>query len=238
MSMTTGTMIGRYTVGSLLGAGGIGEVYRATTPASGATWRMKVLPATSPGRGRRHRFEQEARTAGALNHPELLTIFDAGTAEGRPYMVTELLDGRRCAAPRDRGGALRKASIRHPDRQRPRRRARAGDRAPRHQAGEPVRHRRRAGEDPRLRPGQASPLATDQRSPTRPWTGTLPGTVMEPSATWRPSRCAGSPSINARTSSPSARPLRDARRPGSVRPGYSRRRDHRDPERAATGHRR
>jgi Tol biopolymer transport system component/serine/threonine protein kinase len=71
------------------------EVYRAHDSRIRRDVAVKVLPPTyAKFADRLHRFEQEARAVGALNHPNLLTIFDAGTAEGRPYIVTELLEGQ------------------------------------------------------------------------------------------------------------------------------------------------
>ncbi len=71
------------------------EVYRAHDARIRRDVAVKVLPPTfAKFADRLHRFEQEARTVGALNHPNLLTIFDAGTAAGRPYIVTELLEGQ------------------------------------------------------------------------------------------------------------------------------------------------
>jgi eukaryotic-like serine/threonine-protein kinase len=79
---------------ALLGAGGMGEVYRAHDPRIGRDVAIKVLPqsvADDPERLRR--FEREARAAGALSHPNLLTVFELGNHEGSPYIVTELLEG-------------------------------------------------------------------------------------------------------------------------------------------------
>ncbi|HEY3121220.1 MAG TPA: protein kinase, partial [Vicinamibacteria bacterium] len=89
-----GTRLGPYEVVSRLGAGGMGEVYRARDPRLGRDVAVKVLPeafARDPDRLRR--FEQEARAAGALQHPNVLAVHDVGAADGRPYIVTELLEG-------------------------------------------------------------------------------------------------------------------------------------------------
>ena len=94
MSPTVGTRLGPYEILSPLGAGGMGEVYRARDPRLGREVAIKVLPeavATDPDRLRR--FEQEARAVGALNHPHILTVYDVGTHDGTPYVVTELLEG-------------------------------------------------------------------------------------------------------------------------------------------------
>ena len=94
MSLPAGTRLGPYEVLTPIGAGGMGEVYRALDTRLGRHVAVKVLPeglALEPTRLRR--FEQEARAASALNHPNILTLFDVGSAEGTPYLVTELLDG-------------------------------------------------------------------------------------------------------------------------------------------------
>jgi eukaryotic-like serine/threonine-protein kinase len=106
MALTPGAKIGPYEIIAPLGAGGMGEVYRARDPRLGREVAIKVLPASFCGDADRlRRFEQEARAAGALNHPGILAVYDVGTHEGTPYLVTELLEG---ATLRDRlaGGAL------------------------------------------------------------------------------------------------------------------------------------
>ena len=89
-----GQQIGSYKILSLLGAGGMGAVYRARDTRLGREVAIKVLPsafATDPDRLRR--FEQEARAAGQLNHPNILAIYDVGTHQGSPYIVCERLEG-------------------------------------------------------------------------------------------------------------------------------------------------
>src|SRR5262249_54552705 len=89
-----GKQIGPYQIASLLGKGGMGEVYRARDTRLGRAVAIKVLPrAYSADAERLRRFEQEARTAGMLNHPNILTIYDVGTQDGAPYLVSELLEG-------------------------------------------------------------------------------------------------------------------------------------------------
>jgi Tol biopolymer transport system component len=84
----------------------MGEVYRARDGRLGREVAIKVLPAAASSDPERlHRFEQEARAASALNHPYILTVYDAGLHEGRPYVVSELLDGQTLAK-RLREGAL------------------------------------------------------------------------------------------------------------------------------------
>jgi eukaryotic-like serine/threonine-protein kinase len=89
------TRLGPYEVLSRLGAGGMGEVYRARDPRLGREVAIKVLPADlelDPDRLRR--FEQEARAAGALNHENIVTVLDTGVHDGAPYVVFELLEGQ------------------------------------------------------------------------------------------------------------------------------------------------
>jgi serine/threonine protein kinase len=94
MPVIEGTLLGPYEVFSLLGAGGMGEVYRARDTRLGRDVAVKVLPASfSSDPDRLHRFEQEACAAGALNHPNILSIHDIGTHDGAPYVVSELLEG-------------------------------------------------------------------------------------------------------------------------------------------------
>ena len=94
MAQPVGTKLGPYEIVGTLGAGGMGEVYRARDPRLGREVAIKVLPAgfsTDPERLRR--FEQEARATAALNHPNILAVFDIGGQEGSPYIVSEFLDG-------------------------------------------------------------------------------------------------------------------------------------------------
>ncbi|HEY3025158.1 MAG TPA: protein kinase [Pyrinomonadaceae bacterium] len=94
MNIATGTRLGRYEVRALIGAGGMGEVYRAHDSSLGRDVAIKVLPAElSLNTERLQRFEQEARATSVLNHPNILAIFDIGTFEGSPYIVSELLEG-------------------------------------------------------------------------------------------------------------------------------------------------
>jgi TolB-like protein/tetratricopeptide (TPR) repeat protein len=89
-----------------LGAGGMGEVYKAQDTRLGRHVALKVLPREfASDADRLRRFEQEARAAGQLNHPNILTVFDVGTQEGAPYIVTELLEGE-TVGERLRPGAL------------------------------------------------------------------------------------------------------------------------------------
>ncbi|MCJ7441619.1 MAG: serine/threonine protein kinase, partial [Thermoanaerobaculaceae bacterium] len=92
--LTTGARLGPYEIVALVGAGGMGEVYRARDPRLGREVAIKVLPAefaSDPERLRR--FELEAHAVAALSHPNVLAVYDVGTHEGSPYLVTELLEG-------------------------------------------------------------------------------------------------------------------------------------------------
>ena len=94
VTLTPGTKLGEYEVKSLLGSGGMGEVYRAHDSRLGRDVAIKVLPSLlSADSGRLRRFEQEARAAAALNHPNILAVHQMGTYEGAPYLVSELLEG-------------------------------------------------------------------------------------------------------------------------------------------------
>ena len=89
-----GTRLGPYEIVALLGAGGMGEVYRARDTRLGREVAIKVLPDTVvEDVDRLRRFEQEARAVAKLNHPNILVIHDIGSQAGRPYIVSELLDG-------------------------------------------------------------------------------------------------------------------------------------------------
>ncbi len=94
MALTPNTRLGRYEIRSQLGAGGMGEVYHARDEKLNRDVAIKVLPASLSQDGDRLlRFEQEAQAAGALNHPNILAVYDVGTHDGAPYIVAELLEG-------------------------------------------------------------------------------------------------------------------------------------------------
>src|SRR5271154_4221554 len=94
MNLAPGTKLGPYEIVSPLGAGGMGEVYRARDSRLRRDVAIKVLPqALSLDADRMRRFEQEALATAALNHPNILAVFDIGTSEGSPYVVSELLEG-------------------------------------------------------------------------------------------------------------------------------------------------
>jgi len=92
--LAAGTKLGRYEIHSAIGAGGMGEVYRARDTQLGRDVAVKVLPASfSEDVDRLHRFRQEACAASALNHPNILVVHDIGTHDGSTYVVSELLEG-------------------------------------------------------------------------------------------------------------------------------------------------
>ena len=95
MTLTVGAHLGPYEILAAIGAGGMGEVYRARDTRLGREVALKVLPATFAGDpDRLRRFEQEARVVAALNHPNILVIYDVDThADLSPYLVSELLEG-------------------------------------------------------------------------------------------------------------------------------------------------
>ena len=119
MALAVGTRLGPYVIEAAIGAGGMGEVYRARDTRLDRAVAIKVLPAEVAAHADRlRRFEQEARAASALNHPNILTVFDVGSvqapfvlspskdepiAQDRPagpihYLVTELVEETRCVA--------------------------------------------------------------------------------------------------------------------------------------------
>jgi Tol biopolymer transport system component len=94
MNLTSGARLGPYEIVSSLGAGGMGEVYRARDTRLKREVAVKVLPpSVSRDPDRLRRFEQEALATAALNHPNILAVFDIGTHDGSPYVVSELLEG-------------------------------------------------------------------------------------------------------------------------------------------------
>ena len=91
MPLAPGARLGPYEILAPLGAGGMGEVYRARDPRLGRDVAIKVLPAAfSDDPDRLRRFEQEARAAAALTHPNILAVYHIGTHDRAPYIVSEL----------------------------------------------------------------------------------------------------------------------------------------------------
>jgi len=111
MPLPPNTTLAHYTLISKIGAGGMGEVYRARDSRLARDVAIKLLPPeVSTDSDRLQRFEQEARATSALNHPNILTVYDIGTHEGSPYIVAELLEGEELRDRLDSGSIpLRKA---------------------------------------------------------------------------------------------------------------------------------
>src|SRR6185295_1223248 len=112
MSLAAGARLGPYEIITPIGAGGMGEVYRARDPRLDRDVAIKVLPAeVSRDPQALARFEREAKAVAALSHPNILAIFDVGSADGRNYVVTELLEGETLRARLNAGAlAWRKAA--------------------------------------------------------------------------------------------------------------------------------
>src|SRR5258708_33800659 len=95
MPLPIGAKVGPYEITAFLGAGGMGEVFKARDSRLNRDVALKLLPAafaSDPERGRR--FETEARAVGALSHPNIVSIYAIGSWNGTCYLVTELLEGR------------------------------------------------------------------------------------------------------------------------------------------------
>jgi len=94
MPLGAGAKLGPYEIIELLGTGGMGEVYRARDPRLARDVAIKVVRGEiATDRARVRRLEQEAKATGALNHPNILAVYDVGTHDGTPYVVSELLEG-------------------------------------------------------------------------------------------------------------------------------------------------
>src|ERR1700693_5467328 len=106
MTLSAGTRLGPYEILAPIRAGGMGEVYRARDERLKRDVAIKVLPASySQDADRLRRFEHEAQSGGGLNHPNITSVYDLGSYEGAPYIVTELLEGETLRA-RLSGGAI------------------------------------------------------------------------------------------------------------------------------------
>src|SRR6202047_4687164 len=98
MAMASGTRLGPYEVLSPLGAGGMGEVYRARDTRLDRMVAVKILPAhLCDSAAARQRFEREARAISSLNHPNICTLYDIGQQDGIDYLVMEFLEGQTLA---------------------------------------------------------------------------------------------------------------------------------------------
>ena len=105
MSLAPGTHLGPYDIVSLLGTGGMGEVYRARDPRLGRDVAIKVLPsAFADDAERLRRFEREARAAAALNHPNIVTVYSVEKSDGVLFLTMEVVEGRSLALAIPKGG--------------------------------------------------------------------------------------------------------------------------------------
>jgi len=93
MRLASGALLGPYRIDSLLGVGGMGEVYAGFDPRLGRNVAIKLLSNSSASDEQVRRFEQEARAAGILNHPNILTVYDVGGERDSLFIVSELLQG-------------------------------------------------------------------------------------------------------------------------------------------------
>jgi eukaryotic-like serine/threonine-protein kinase len=104
MAIQPGTILGSYEILQQIGAGGMGEVYRANDRRLGRQVAIKALPAQLSGQeDLRQRFEREAQVIAGLNHPHICTLYDVGKQDGTDFLVMELLEGETIAARLERG---------------------------------------------------------------------------------------------------------------------------------------
>ena len=204
MPLSPGTRLGAYEIVAPIGAGGMGEVYRARDARLGRDVAIKVLPsafATDPDA--LARFEREMKTLAGLSHPHIVAIYDVGRDGPSAYAVTELLDGR------DAGGHRLARTRADPQ----------GDRVRRPDRARPSPRRTTAASSiaTSSRPTWSSRATRTSRCWISAWRGAWPPPVMPRrsrtrrpgwswarSATWRRNRRAGCRSTTARTSSRSA----------------------------------
>ena len=114
MALTPGTTLGPYEILSPIGAGGMGEVYKARDTRLDRTVAIKVLPehvATDPDL--KQRFEREAKTISSLNHPHICTLYDIGEQDGVDFLVMEYLEGDTLAQRLEKGVGVRTDWCRH-----------------------------------------------------------------------------------------------------------------------------
>src|SRR6201987_5631791 len=104
MALTSGTKLGPYEIQAPLGAGGMGEVYRAKDTRLERTVAVKILPAhLSNDPVRKQRFEREAKTISSLNHPHICALYDVGHQDGTDYLVMECVEGETLAKRLEKG---------------------------------------------------------------------------------------------------------------------------------------
>src|SRR5262245_395984 len=106
MALAPGTRLGPYEILSAIGAGGMGEVYKARDTRLDRFIAIKILPPSLAGDPHfRERFDREARAISSLNHPHICTLFDVGRQDGHDFLVLEYLEGETLAARLARGGS-------------------------------------------------------------------------------------------------------------------------------------
>src|SRR5215469_10960682 len=104
MALTSGAKVGPYEIIAPLGAGGMGEVYRARDTRLERTVAIKILPShLSSDPGHKQRFEREAKTISSLNHPHICVLHDIGQQDGTDYLVMECVEGETLAKRLERG---------------------------------------------------------------------------------------------------------------------------------------
>src|SRR5713226_8508989 len=104
MPLSSGTQLGPYQIISPLGAGGMGEVYRALDTRLDRTVAIKILPVqVSSDPVRKQRFEREAKTISSLNHPNICVLHDIGSQDGVDYLVMECVEGETLAKRLEKG---------------------------------------------------------------------------------------------------------------------------------------
>jgi serine/threonine protein kinase len=112
MPLAPGTKVGPYEIVALIGAGGMGEVSRARDTRLSRDVALKILPESFARESERLvRFEQEARAVAALNHPNILAVFDIGQHNGSPFLVSELLEGESLRSVLDPGALPQRKAI-------------------------------------------------------------------------------------------------------------------------------
>src|SRR6476620_1285842 len=114
MSLDRGTKLGPYEIQDPLGAGGMGEVYKARDTRLDRTVAIKVLPSQFAAHAEfRQRLEREARAVSSLNHPHICALFDVGRQDGTDYLVMEYLEGETLAARLSRGSLPTESLLRY-----------------------------------------------------------------------------------------------------------------------------